>query len=303
MPESVGFIGLGIMGRPMAENMARKFAVSGFDVQASRRTGLTGVTVARCRRRGRRVPDCLPVSSVRRGGRGGRARQRRPGGFHDKGLSPYRPEHEPAVPLAPHCRAAGGEGNRVRRRAGERRRGWCEIRITGDHGRRDARHVRALPAGPRGDREDRRPCRRGRRGGHREARQQHDRGDGICRHRRRLCPGAEQWRRGAGTVRCHPRGLGRIQGAGRERAGNRGAGVRAGRDGRHDPEGSLLRTHPRGGKPLPHPDDAPRRTSCTWPARQRGSASSPSPPCSSCGAGRKEHRCAWQSGRTKPHST
>ena len=47
MPESVGFVGLGIMGRPMAENLGKHFAVVGFDVQESRRSGLTGVTVAR----------------------------------------------------------------------------------------------------------------------------------------------------------------------------------------------------------------------------------------------------------------
>ena len=46
MPERIGFVGLGIMGRPMAENLAKKFDVVGFDVLESRRTGLTGVTVA-----------------------------------------------------------------------------------------------------------------------------------------------------------------------------------------------------------------------------------------------------------------
>jgi len=47
MPERIGFVGLGIMGRPMAENLAKIFEVAGFDVQESRRTGLTGVTIAR----------------------------------------------------------------------------------------------------------------------------------------------------------------------------------------------------------------------------------------------------------------
>ena len=47
MPERIGFVGLGIMGRPMAENLGKHFAVVGFDVQESRRTGLTGVTIAR----------------------------------------------------------------------------------------------------------------------------------------------------------------------------------------------------------------------------------------------------------------
>lgn len=47
MPERVGFVGLGIMGRPMAENLAKKFEVVGFDVQQNRLAGLTGVTAAR----------------------------------------------------------------------------------------------------------------------------------------------------------------------------------------------------------------------------------------------------------------
>jgi 2-hydroxy-3-oxopropionate reductase len=47
MPETIGFVGLGVMGRPMAENLAKKFAVVGFDVLESRRTGLAGVSTAR----------------------------------------------------------------------------------------------------------------------------------------------------------------------------------------------------------------------------------------------------------------
>ncbi|MGA2642192.1 MAG: NAD(P)-dependent oxidoreductase [Spirochaetia bacterium] len=47
MAERVGFIGLGIMGRPMAENLAKKFDVVGFDVQESRLAGLPGVRAAR----------------------------------------------------------------------------------------------------------------------------------------------------------------------------------------------------------------------------------------------------------------
>lgn len=42
----VGFVGLGIMGRPMAANLARSHRVLGFDVSADRFTGLTGVTRA-----------------------------------------------------------------------------------------------------------------------------------------------------------------------------------------------------------------------------------------------------------------
>jgi 2-hydroxy-3-oxopropionate reductase len=47
MPEKIGFVGLGIMGRPMAENLAKRFEVVGFDVQDARFEGLTGVTRAR----------------------------------------------------------------------------------------------------------------------------------------------------------------------------------------------------------------------------------------------------------------
>ncbi|MGA2381480.1 MAG: NAD(P)-dependent oxidoreductase [Spirochaetia bacterium] len=47
MPEKIGFVGLGIMGRPMAGNLAKKFEVVGFDVQQNRLAGLTGVTAAR----------------------------------------------------------------------------------------------------------------------------------------------------------------------------------------------------------------------------------------------------------------
>ena len=47
MPERVGFVGLGIMGRPMAENLARTFTVVGFDARESRLQGLARVETAR----------------------------------------------------------------------------------------------------------------------------------------------------------------------------------------------------------------------------------------------------------------
>jgi 2-hydroxy-3-oxopropionate reductase len=46
MPERVGFVGLGVMGRPMAENLARTFEVVGFDTRAARLEGLNGVKAA-----------------------------------------------------------------------------------------------------------------------------------------------------------------------------------------------------------------------------------------------------------------
>ena len=44
--EKIGFLGLGIMGRPMAENLAREFEVLGFDPQGSRLAGLQRVKPA-----------------------------------------------------------------------------------------------------------------------------------------------------------------------------------------------------------------------------------------------------------------
>jgi len=41
---SLGFVGLGVMGRPMAENLAKKFLVQGFDTQPERLKGLAGVS-------------------------------------------------------------------------------------------------------------------------------------------------------------------------------------------------------------------------------------------------------------------
>jgi 2-hydroxy-3-oxopropionate reductase len=41
---TVGMVGLGIMGAPMAQNLSRKFAVVGFDVQASRLAAAAGIT-------------------------------------------------------------------------------------------------------------------------------------------------------------------------------------------------------------------------------------------------------------------
>ena len=43
MRERVGFLGLGVMGRPMAENLSKAFAVVGFDVQEARLAGLEKV--------------------------------------------------------------------------------------------------------------------------------------------------------------------------------------------------------------------------------------------------------------------
>ena len=46
MAEQVGFIGLGIMGGPMSQNMAKKFPVLGFDVSPARREAVMGISIA-----------------------------------------------------------------------------------------------------------------------------------------------------------------------------------------------------------------------------------------------------------------
>ncbi len=46
MPERVGFLGLGVMGRPMAENLARSFEVVGFDTRRERLQGTARVAAA-----------------------------------------------------------------------------------------------------------------------------------------------------------------------------------------------------------------------------------------------------------------
>jgi 2-hydroxy-3-oxopropionate reductase len=47
MAAKAGFVGLGIMGRPMAENLARSIEVAGFDTDPSRAAGIPGVTPSR----------------------------------------------------------------------------------------------------------------------------------------------------------------------------------------------------------------------------------------------------------------
>ncbi|MDZ7852617.1 MAG: NAD(P)-binding domain-containing protein [Halomonas sp.] len=46
MKPEIGFVGLGVMGRPMASHLSRKYSVIAFDVDRSRLEGLTGVEAA-----------------------------------------------------------------------------------------------------------------------------------------------------------------------------------------------------------------------------------------------------------------
>ena len=66
MPEHVGLIGLGIMGAPMAHNLSKKFAVVGFDAEASRLSAASGITKARSAAEvGRACPVvCLSLPSA-----------------------------------------------------------------------------------------------------------------------------------------------------------------------------------------------------------------------------------------------
>ncbi len=74
----VGFIGLGVMGRPMAGNLREKYAVTGYDLDGSRFQGLAGVTRAeslselarRCQIICLSLPNAAIVEEVTIGARG-----------------------------------------------------------------------------------------------------------------------------------------------------------------------------------------------------------------------------------------
>ncbi len=78
MREEVGFIGLGVMGRPMAENLREKYAVTGYDMDESRFQGLTGVARAdslselarRCQVLCLSLPNAAVVEEVTIGAKG-----------------------------------------------------------------------------------------------------------------------------------------------------------------------------------------------------------------------------------------
>ena len=64
--EDAGFVGLGVMGRPMAANLARKYRVCGYDIVVSRFEGLAGVERAvTLREMAQRCPVvCLSLPSA-----------------------------------------------------------------------------------------------------------------------------------------------------------------------------------------------------------------------------------------------
>ncbi len=78
MAAGTGFVGLGIMGRPMATNLAKSFPVIGYDVDESRFRGMAGVTRAatlaelarQCRAVCLSLPSAAVVEEVTIGSRG-----------------------------------------------------------------------------------------------------------------------------------------------------------------------------------------------------------------------------------------
>jgi 2-hydroxy-3-oxopropionate reductase len=78
MAAGTGFVGLGIMGRPMATNLAKSFPVIGYDLDASRFQGMAGVTRAatiaelagQCMAVCLSLPNAVVVEEVTIGSRG-----------------------------------------------------------------------------------------------------------------------------------------------------------------------------------------------------------------------------------------
>jgi 2-hydroxy-3-oxopropionate reductase len=78
MTAKAGFVGLGVMGRPMAANLARGFSVTGYDTEPARRAGIPGVApaeslaelAARCSTVCLSLPGAAIVEEVVLGSRG-----------------------------------------------------------------------------------------------------------------------------------------------------------------------------------------------------------------------------------------
>ena len=153
----VGFIGLGIMGRPMAKHLldaGHQLTVwnrsrPGIDdlVAAGAAEGASPADVA-ANERGR-VHDGRRLAG-RRGGGAGRAGHHRGGslGLVHIDMSTISPAVTRAIA------AEYAKGHRVAGRAGHRRRGRRDQRHALDHGRWQARRVRPLPAAVRGAGQD-----------------------------------------------------------------------------------------------------------------------------------------------------
>ena len=203
---SIGFIGLGIMGRPMARNLLRAgYRVVVADIvaelgrHARRRGGRARDDAARCGRADRHPHHDAP--GLARGGGRLRWRRRRARGS-PAGLARHRHELHLAPRRARDGRTGGCGRSRDARRPGERGRQGGDRGHPLDHGRRDGGRLRERPPRPAGAGQDHRPRGAvGRRPG-REGLQPGRRGG---RHRSRL-RGARAGRQGGRRPRPDRRG-------------------------------------------------------------------------------------------------
>ena len=204
MADTVGFIGLGIMGRPMAENLIE----AGYDLVAYNRTRekaeeLDGATVADTPREVAEQSDIiitmLPDSPAGRGG----ARRGRRGARGHQGRRPDRGhEHDLTRRHRGAFREGRGEGRFDARRAGQRGRCRGHRRDALHHGRWERGGLRAGASALRGhgrDRYPRRACRdgAGRQGGQPDRGGAHHRGGfggARARLQRRGCAGEDPGR-------------------------------------------------------------------------------------------------------------
>ena len=167
---SIGLIGLGIMGRPMARNLLRAgYPLVVHDVTAPAvdelvADGATAGHLAARGGRGDRRPD-HDAPRLAPGARGLPRPRRRVRGAAT-GLAGDRHELDRAQHRARARRPGGGGRRGDARRPGERRRQGRDRGNALDHGRRDGGGLRAGPANSLGDGQDDRPRRaRGRRPG------------------------------------------------------------------------------------------------------------------------------------------
>ena len=89
MPETIGFIGLGVMGAPMAKNVSAKYAIVAYDIDSSRvklvPKAKAARSVAEVGEAARTVLLSLPTSEIVKDvvlgpGAGERTRRVKPGG-------------------------------------------------------------------------------------------------------------------------------------------------------------------------------------------------------------------------------
>ena len=143
MSSKIGFVGLGIMGKPMVKNLLKAgHTVTVYDIMPA---GMDDVAAAGAEKGASpkdvasktdiiitMVPDGPEVEQAVLG----------PNGVLEgaqKGLDRHRHELDQPDGVAESRSGARGEGHRLSRRAGERRRAESDRRHARDHGRRQAR--------------------------------------------------------------------------------------------------------------------------------------------------------------------